>query len=185
MWWNNQLQIEIDLGSFLFISRHDFPNRYLGEEPPVEMKLLCLRLAWVKYFLPKELWRLLPLFHDKLLPGVVEASSSEPDNPSSAPLLDFEVECSSSLTGSLFSFDSQRTSSWSELEPNASKKSMIPSLSKIARTSAAAFSAVFLWIETNSSRSSSSTTYNIQHIEWYYSRKEKVCPHNFPKLQRS
>lgn len=147
------------------IRRHDFPER-LGEEDPVDAKLLDLRQAESLYFfLSKDCkeW-LLPLFHDKLLPVDGEDTISELENVSASFSFSFTFDevgfRSSLLSADSAHLESENIASWSEPESNSSETSDLPLFSKMERTAAVAFSAFFLCSDTIFSCSSSSKTYN-------------------------
>ena len=132
----------------------------LGEEEPLEAKLRRLLMEESKYLFSREREEPLLLFQDNLLPVDGENSSSEPESPAAASfLLDLEfIGLSSSFVEPSPTLESQRATSWSELESNSPEISLMAWFSNMARTSAVAFSALFLWLDTISSCSSSSST---------------------------
>lgn len=149
------------LYSYLFclclILRHDFPWWCFGEELADE-KLFCLFILEILYFSRErgEWWR---PFQDKLLLDTCVESIRESYSSSDPCCLPFElIYLSPSFEDLLLLPDSQGLSR-SEPESNSSDRSLIPWSSKMARTSAVAFSAIFLWRVTVLSCSSNSTTW--------------------------
>lgn len=134
-------QIKKYLVSLRLIWRHDLPTCF-GEEEALDTKLLRLLLEEFMHFFSRECGESFPLFQDKLLP------------------LNFPLaKVSSSLKELWPTSDPHGVASWSELESYASETSVAPWLSKMARTSAVAFSALSLCRDTILSCSSSSSTF--------------------------
>lgn len=143
----------IHLVSLCLILRHDLP--VLLADELLDEKLALLLTESTHFVFSRERWGSLVLFQDKLLPVDREDSISELEYASVSCFLSFRlVEVSFIIPLQ----DLNWLSSWSEPESNSSDTSLIPLFSKIARTFAVAFSAFFLWRDTNFSCSVSSAT---------------------------
>ena len=151
--------METNLASLRLIRRHDLPMRFGKELFEAKVEHLLLTVS-VYFFLSRECRESLLLFQDKLRPVEGEESISELEHESISRLLTWKLlKVSFLFSESLLTLESLKTVSWSEFESKASEASLIPLLSKMARTSAVAFSAFFLCKDTSFNCSSSSTTY--------------------------
>lgn len=153
--WSRSKQIH--LFSLRLILRHDLPILLAVEL--FDEKLARLLTESTYFFFSRECWESLVLLQDKFLPVDGEDSISELEYASFSFFLNFAlVEASFDVKEPLRALKSSVLSPWSEHESNSSDTSLIPLFSKMARTSAVAFSAFLLWRATNFSWSSSSAT---------------------------